>query len=298
MFKNISFLLFIIILAILVFGINLFSKVGEVKADTSTASVVITNVTPQISGVSLNSGSAIILTEGVTISITAVGTVSDNNSCKDLVSVKVAVHKSGETCATVADALNSDVCYFYEDTSPSTDASCSSIFDSTYVASASFDIYYYADAGDWLVTIIAEDSSTASGSGDSSTVTLNSLLSLEVTSSIDYGSVFVGATSSSDNTVTVTNTGNMEIDFTVAGADASCTSGSIPVINQEFSLSSFDYGSGANLASSTTNVDSDLIAPAYNSIPISDIVYWQIEVPAGVTGTCTTSITFTAISAL
>ncbi len=297
MFKNISFLLFVII-ATLVLGINLFSKTLEVNADTSTASVVITNATPQISGATINSGSAITLTEGATTSVSITGTVSDNNSCRDLISVKIAIHKEGEICTSASDALNSDICYFYEDTSPSTDVSCSSMFDSTYVAQASFDVYYYADPGNWLVTITAGDSSSSEGTGDSSTVVLNSLMSLDVTSSIDYGSIFVGATSSSDNTVTVTNTGNSEIDFSVSGSDATCTTGTIPVENQEFSLSSFNYGLGANLSNSPTNIDSDLIAPAYNSIPISDIVYWQIEVPSAVAGSCTTSVTFTAVSAL
>jgi 3D (Asp-Asp-Asp) domain-containing protein len=266
-------------------------------AAVSTASVTVGNSVPVASSATLNGGNAITLTENTTTSITATGTVTDTNGCLDLTAVSIAVFKDGTTCAASGDA-NNDTCYFWTDASPSTDTSCTGSTDTTYAATHAFSVQYYADDGTWKATVIPSD--VGAGASDTSTgVTLNALQALSVSATIAYGSVSNGANSTGDHTATITNTGNTAIDFKISGQDLTCsTLGSIPVANEEHSLSSFTYGSGTALSGTPADVNADLAAPAVATVPVTDLTYWQISVPNGVSGTCSGDVTFTAEAAL
>ncbi len=267
------------------------------KADLSSVSVDVSNSLPESSGASLNGGNTINLTENTTTSITATGTVTDYNSCKDLASVSIAVFKDGTTCATSGDA-NNDTCYFWTDSSPASDSSCTGDSDVSYSASHNFSIQYYTDGGTWKAAVLASDI-VGAGTPDTSTgVTLNDLQSLNV-GDIAYGSVAPGGNSSGDHTATVTNTGNTALDFKISGTDLTCaTRGSIPVANQQYALSSFTYGTGTALSDTSTDVNANLPAPAQATVPVNDTSYWQIAIPNGTKGTCSGSTTFTAQAAI
>ncbi len=268
-----------------------------IDADNSVFSVTVGNATPTTSSVTINGGSAITLTEATSTAVAITGTVTDLNGCEDLVTVNIAIYKQGTTCVAAGNADN-DNCYFYQDTNPAGSDSCTGEGDTTYVASYSFNVQYYADGGTWLATITPADSE--GGTGDNSSgVTLNDLQSLDVSSSLNFGAVTNGSNSTGDNTTTVTNTGNIEIDFEVSGEDLTCsTTGAIPVGNEEYSLSSFTYGDGTDLTDTGVDVNASLASPGNDTIPITDIVYWQINIPNGVEGTCSGNTTFTAQAAL
>jgi hypothetical protein len=300
--KRLMALVFVLILAISVLVYPKFFETIEkfrnyMSAAVSTASVTVGNAAPVASSASLNGGSAITLTENTTTSISVTGTVTDTNGCLDLTSVRVVVYKDGTTCEESGDADNDD-CYFWQDDAPDEDASCTGSSDTTYAVSHSFDIQYYADGGTWKATILPRDG----GAGTASTsagVTLNDLQALAVSATISYGSVSVGNNSTGDHTATVTNTGNTAIDFKISGADLTCTTlGSIPVGNEEYSLSTFSYGDGTDLSDTPTDVNADLATPSVATVPVTDLTYWHVSVPNGVSGTCSGDVTFTAESAL
>ena len=182
------------------------------SGDESTVQVTIGNTIPLASGVSLNSGGAITLTENTTTSVNVSGTVTDNNGCLDLQSVAVVIYKQGTHCDAPGDVDN-DTCYYYIDNSPSTSATCAGASDLTYATSTNFQVQYYADPGTWVAEVIPSDESLGTASTD--TQTLNELQAIDVSSSISYGTVAAGENSTGDHTAAVTNTGNAAIDIQI-----------------------------------------------------------------------------------
>jgi hypothetical protein len=156
---------------------------------------------------------------------------------------------------------------------------------------------YYTQADpSWKVTITPFDSTGAGTVSTSSGTVLNSLTALEVSSTISYGNVANGANSTGDNTATVTNTGNVAIDYNLSGADLACTTiGSIPKGNEQHATSSFSYGTGVALSATPTLVAANIAAQTTAS-PVTATSYWQVSVPNGVSGTCSGSITFAAVT--
>lgn len=279
-------------------GFNWLPKVSEVKADEAAPEVTVGNATPVASATTINSGDPIILNENTFKNVAVGGTVTDNNSCKDLTSVKIAIYKTGTTCAAAGNADN-DNCYFYEDTDPANNASCTGNDDTDYVVDKTFAVQYYADPGTWLATVTPADE--GAGTAHTSTgVTLNELRSLDVSTAISYGSVAAGSNSTGDKTATVTNTGNMAEDVNISGAATmTCTTrGSIPVGNQEYALATFSYGAGTDLSVTPTAWNLELGTPEHNTVPITDTTYWHVGVPTGTEGTCTGTNAFTSIAAI
>ena len=272
-------------------------KMFSLGALDVSVSVSVGNVLPEASSASLNGGDAITLTENTTTAITASGTVTDNNSCKDLASVSIAVYKDGTTCAVIGDADN-DNCYFYTDSDPTNDASCTGDDDVTYAASYAFNIQYYADGGTWEATIISSDVVGAGTPDTSAGVTLNDLQALDV-GSIAYGSVNPGPDSTGDHTADVTNTGNTAVDFKISGTDLTCDArGSIPVTSEQYDLAGFSYGAGTALSGTPTDVDANLPAPSTATVPVQDTSYWQVSIPNGTKGTCSGTTSFAVEAAL
>ncbi len=294
-----SCVLSITIIALITISFNPL-PISEVEADDSTPTVTVGNATAVASSAALNSGNAITLNENSVKSVTVTGTVTDNNSCKDLTSVKIAVYKDGTTCAASGDA-DADDCYWYEDTTPDTDVSCVDSDDTNYVVSQNFDIQFYADGGNWKTTITPSDEG-AGTANTSALVVLNDLQSLNV-ANIDFGTVAAGANSTGDHTSTVTNTGNVAIDFKLSGGALTCAApgrGTVPLANQEYALATFTYGTGGTtLTGAATDVDAVLGVPeSETSGVITDDTYWQCSVPNGTEGTCTGTTTFTVRAVL
>jgi len=292
--KKIVILSIFFFVALFLLGIETLLKTENVIADIATIHFNIGNATPDISSLSLNGGRSIVLTEGTTTEIIVSGAVSDNNSCQDLVSVKIAMYKQGVSCVSTEDAENSDVCYFYEDVNPANDSSCRSSSDLSYTLDHNFQVYYYADNGQWVTTVTARDSSESS-SMTSSAVSLNELLSIDVSSSLSFGTLFSGATSSGENIITIMNTGNVKNDVGLLGGDLTCDSGIVPVGKQEYNLSNFNYGNGVDLTTRSVNLNLDLSVPSHLNIPVTKPIYWQVEIPVDVEGNCNGGTTFLSI---
>lgn len=268
----------------------------------STASVSVGNAIPAASNTVLNGGDSITLNiSPATTAVTVTGDLTDANGCNDLSSVDVAVYKNGTTCTSSGNA-NDDNCYFITIASSSPEVTgCSGGSDTTSSISKTFAFKYFADPGTWSATITPSDIMEV-GTANTSSETVNETIAIEVPSTLSYGAVAGGAASTGDHITTVTNLGNVAIDFNLSGADLLCNTGVnpqglIPAGNLQYALASFLYGEGTALSSTTPAAVNADLATTSSSV-VSDDAYWQVSVPSGVRGICSGAITFTAIPAI
>jgi hypothetical protein len=105
------------------------------------------------------------------------------------------------------------------------------------------------------------------------------------TANIDFGSLSVGSTTGNVNaTTTIQNTGNTNINISVAGTDLAGTQGTIAVGEIKYATTTFAYGSCAVcqfLTGGATPVVVDLPKPTSTSTPITDDLYWGLNIPNG-----------------
>ena len=305
----------ILVLIGLMVGLNF--RTPKVEADEASSSASVTNALPVASSVSIDSGAAsVTLTEATTKTVTATFTVTDNNGCEDIDS-----HATNDTVAVLyrtnvtggagctPDALN---CYSM---SCSQDAgSCTAggaDLAATYTCTAS--VQFYADATDagtyittdWTATATPRDNAGTDGTTAADTIEMDTLTALNVTTTIAYGALALGAnTTTTDQTTVVTNTGNNDpIDIQLDGYGAidgdgysmTCTIGTIIIGNERYSLTAAtDWSTKTLLTDTAANVSTFNLAKGASS---TKNVYWGFGMPStGVGGSCTGKVNFTAIT--
>jgi len=313
--KRITSCLMILVLIGLMIGLNF--RTPKVKADEASSSASVTNALPVASSVSIDSAAAsITLTEATTKTVTATFTVTDDNGCEDIDS-----HATNDTVAVLyrtnvtggagctPDALN---CYSM---SCSQDAgSCTAggaDLAATYTCTAS--VQFYADATDagtyittdWTATATPRDNAGTDGTTAADTIEMDTLTALNVTTTIAYGALALGAnTTTTDQTTVVTNTGNNDpIDIQLDGYGATdgdgysmtCTIGTITIGNERYSLTAAtDWSTKTQLTDTAANVTTFDLAKGASS---TKNVYWGFGMPStGVGGSCTGKVNFTAIT--
>ena len=259
------------------------------------------NSAPVASAATIDSGvSSITLTEGTTKNVVCEATVTDGDGFGDIDSVEAKLYRTSQT-ASGADDNN----HRYTRTG---NGECvpSGGSGNTETYTCTFAVQYYADptdatsiysTDDWTCQVTPTDGGGA-GTADTDTIEMNSLQSLNVTN-IDFSSVAAGSSSIGDTHIaTVTNTGNVAIDFTLLGGALTCGGrGSVPVGNQEYSLATFVYSNGTDLTAGAVQINAVLGVPESDTVPITDITYWQVGVPVGTEGTCTGTTTFAVTAA-
>ncbi len=178
-----------------------------------------------------------------------------------------------------------------------TNSSCTVGAGSGYNAPiiCSFRVAWHADDGEWTCNITV-NSTGDSGWGNKTDITVNQLLSLNVTDLLDFGSLSVGETSG-DETLEVNNTGNVQIDIQVNGTDMDCHSGTIDVSQIHYNES--DSVAWASMCELTT-APADT-CPAFSSsfnladgAAASKETYWKLQVPESVGGSCSGWLTVQA----
>jgi len=246
---------------------------------------------PNITALSLNGGFDITLTGGATTTVTATGTVTDQNGYTDLAGATSTIFRSGvgESCS-----LNNNNCYisgnslcsFVNCSGNSCDVECTA------------DIYYHADPTDigtfggetWRALLAVSDFGGSIATATAPSIDLLTLQAISVDSSINYGSLAVNADTGSYNaTTTVANIGNGALDILLEGTDLTDGgSSAIPVNTQHFATSTFTYSACVyctSLSTTTTNYKLDLAKPASTTPAVTDQIFWGISVPFGVAGT-------------
>lgn len=229
------------------------------------------------------------LNAGSTKEITCNATFSDADGWANVTSVN----------ATLWDAISSTEGSVDDDNDHYTNSSCS-IGTNTSTTEApvvcTFNLQYYANNSTWTCKINADDGN-ATGSNQTNT-TVNSLLALNIPSTINFGTMSLGSTSTNttENETVVENYGNIQIDVNLSGNDMSCNIGTIPVGNIKYS--SVDNTSYTSMTALTTSaVTLDLNVSQRTSTPSTKTTYWRIQIPnTGVGGSCTNTITFTAVA--
>ncbi|NQV13350.1 MAG: hypothetical protein HQ530_03545 [Parcubacteria group bacterium] len=151
----------------------------------------------------------------------------------------------------------------------------------------------------WKVYVKVIDQETASATHTThADIEMNTVLSLNIPTSIAYDTHALGfSNTAADNQhMTITQKGNDETDVEVSGIAMTCTGiGSIPVGNQEWSLTDVDHDSGTDLTGSAVVTNLNVGYRTNDEAELTKILYWSIEIPAtGVLSTCTGTNTITA----
>lgn len=277
-------------------------------ADSVSTQVIVGNATPSVSGTTFNNGSAMVLTENTTATFYATSTVTDSNGCSTINHVTADIYRSGvgaSSCDTAGEASNNScyprvVCTVVGST-------CGGGADTTADYLCTVNLQYYADATDsgtysaqnWAASVYAGDG-VATSSADTGTAELNTLLALNVTASIDYGTLAANTdTGAINSTTTVTNTGNKDMDPEISGTQMTSGGDTLAASYQEYSASVFTYGGGTDLSGTPTGINITLPQGTSGTVPITDTVSWGIGIPPGQpAGTYAGTNTFTAATGL
>ena len=304
--------------------IGIFVIVGMVlrrsQADDVETTTTVPNVDPTISSVYISSsadggadsfGSGINLTTGGTKTIHVNGVVEDLNGAADITNVNVMFYRSDVSGGAACTDDNND-CY--------KNWTCDTAAGSTsnrLTYNCPIALQYYTDSTDgsgpngvagtnWIARVAVTDGS-ATTTNSTNTVEVNTSMALTIPTTIQYGSLALGAetTDSNNQEMSIVQNGNKVTDVEVSTAAAmTCARGTIPIANQEWSLTDVSYGSGTDLSSSAadtniginTNVD-DSDGSATNPSDGTRSIYWNIAIPSsGIEGSCTGTTVITAIA--
>ena len=256
------------------------------------------NVLPTVSNVHIDSDATdVILIGGTTKNVSCTATVSDGNGYSDIVSVVANFYRSGKGAGASDDNGN----HYALSGSKATYCSGSGISGTcTFV----FPVYYYADSTDtgstyeaqnWVCQVTPTDGVGSATSPATASIEMDTLKSFDVTSTINYGSLTPGQSTSSPATATVTNTGNVALGFKVSGSSLNCSvRSSVPVANEQFGLNNFSYGSGTVLSGTPVDAGANLSKPTQSTPTVTQDTYWHVLVPAGTKGICSGATSFIA----
>jgi len=242
--------------------------------------VVMGEVAPTVSGVTLNGNNNISLIIATTALIQATATVSDGNGYMDIATTSAVIFRTSSGTSCTAD--NND-CYIVPSCSLSL---CSG---TTCTATCGANIWYFAQPTDvgspwasdtWSASVNALDFENGTGTATSSGVTLLSLLGIQVASSIDYGSLSPGSTTTSLNIpLSISSVGNVSMNATVYGINMTNGSYSIPVGDQYYATSVTTFASGTALLANPGTTVMLAIPKTTSTVPASKIFDWGFSAP-------------------
>jgi len=281
--------LLILALILAIGGFSSWVGLLRVKAqDTVTTSGTVNNIAPTVSGVDLNAGADINLTENSTTTVECTGTITDENGGDEITSATATIYRSGVGSNCTADDNN---CYQI--------SSCTlgPAVGNDKNATCTVDIWFHADPTDagtyataqgwdvqtWQCQITATDAGGLTGSGtDSIPPEVVTLTALDVDSSITYDALDPGTNMASTSiAVNATTTGNVPIDIQLKGDDMTSGANSIPVSNQHYATSTVAYASGISLSGTYATLEVDMPKPTTSPSNSTDIIYWGWGVPSG-----------------
>ena len=241
----------------------------------------------------------IALNESSTVTAWCNATITDDDGFTDVIGVNATIWDPAATTEGAADSGGNHY----------TNASCTlSGGDGTTVnAACAFPVQYYANATEWTCKLIAIDNTSATGTNNITTVTVSALKALSTDSTIAFSELALGATSG-ENSITVTNTGNTQIDVSVDGYGSSDGDGyamTCSIGGSEIPLSKIKYNltSGQDFDTAMTSLtdvavilaDFDLVKTT-DGTPSTKAIFWKLRMPSSdVGGTCSGKIVVTAV---
>lgn len=309
-------ILFTIIAVVALVGLIYMLSVRS-SADDSAQSTTVSNANPTVDTVltAIASGGAdqanVNPVENSTRTLYIRGQATDNNGCNDLDTAanwNLDVYRTNVASGSACTTDNND-CYKDVTTSNLTFTGCTGAGDLNIDYEWTAALQYYADGTDaaavnaattWTAGVTAGDEAAGVSSVVTDTFEYNSLIAFDITATVPYGTLALGA-DSAQKTVTFTQTGNRDLDADqTASGDMICNgSGSqnIPVANARLSLTNgFTYGTGdAALGAGPLNFNLTLGRRTNDGAALTKDSYLILRVPAtGLRGTCSNTLTFTA----
>ena len=251
------------------------------------------NFAPTVSVVDV-SPAPITLTENGTTTVTVTATISDDDGCDDVFtsgSIFAVLYRSGVSGAgsCSADANN---CY-RGITLTDVGSTCTGGADTQGDASGTVQVWYIAEATDasstfsgetWQAEVIAADAANATSSAvDGSPPELSTLLAINVTASINYGTLTPNTTSTTQ-TVTITNTGNFNsTDANFSGVNLEDGGNSIVVTSQRYSTTTNEFWDYMDftLDGTPTFRELNIAKGTATGTPSTQDHFWAIQIPNG-----------------
>jgi len=274
------------------------------QADSINTSVKIANSLPEIQtvitsdiafGEEYYTEGNIMPNVGSSTDIHITGIVYDNNSADDIATVTLIFFRSGIIGTSTCTADNNNCyqnltnCTFTPNANPNALNYNCSLSLKYYIDSTDTSGHYPDD--EWIIYLRAYDNSGEYTENYAHSREIMGTLSLNIPSSIHYGSLANGemTTASTNVEMIISQNGNSAADITVQGQDMVCDTGTISVDYQKWATTDigYDNASSTSLTASETRAylgigfhEDDL------STSTSDSLYWNISIPSGVRGTC------------
>ena len=264
--------------------------------NSQTSNYTINNVAPVVNGVYLVPNDAtnisLNLRGAAAVNIYASSTnVVDQNGCLDLVGATSTVYWENVTGSYGCAADDTD-CYEIGAVS-CTITDCGGAGDAKATITCDTDLEFIArptgpssdvSGTTWFAALHVYDNNGATTTGvtPSGTNVLTNT-ALDVTQdTIAYGSLKSNENSgTSTASTTIENYGNSPLNVDISGTDMVKGGDSIPIENQEYSLTeNFNYGAGTSASSTATEVDLITTVRPTTLAGNNDYLYWGIAIPA------------------
>lgn len=242
------------------------------------------NSLPVVDEVVIDGGnSAVTLIEGTTQDVQCSATVTDADGHADVESVQAFFFRTSVGTSTPDDNNHK---YTLEGDSECVPSGGSGTVESY---TCTFAVLYYADPTDagspyssdtWTCEVRAYDG-TATSSPATDTVEMNSLIALSIDpTDITYGTVLPGNTSTGPS-VTLTNTGNRDMDPEVSGTEMTFGVSEISPTAQWYHTAPFTPGEEGTTLSLTPTVFNLALPQQTSAVIEADFLYWGIILPVG-----------------
>ena len=265
--------------------------IDSVTIATTTSGTLVTNIT---------------LAENTTTAIYVHGDVSDTDGCSDLdeSSLTGVLYRSGVSGAQDCSPDNNN-CYKEIGTPSCVVTGCSIGTEQTVQYECQFDLKHYAEPTDtgaysaqnWVSYIEIMD--VAEIGSNTQTAELDSLVALTLSGTLNFGSLSHNQTST-EQTVTLKNVGNVEIDGDIQPTDLACTTGYIPGSNMLFAVLSATDPADMVVLSTTTphNANFNIVKQTDGTVSSDEGYFRLVGSPIGHVsgGTCTGTLTITGVA--
>jgi len=285
----------ILLLTLVLSALSFLALNVQVIADDTEGNVSVNNAAPSVGTVTLadsDGGNIQLTASSNTNAVTCNSTLTDDNGYADIDTASATFYHSSSS----SDASDDKNVHY-------ANSSCvlSGGSGTTVLATCTVNLEHEAQDGTWTCNITADDGTNATS--NTGTATVDTLAALEVTeATINFGAMSLGENSSSAQSITISNEGNVQIDSRFSGSNYTCGIGVIPASNMRYSTALGNYDSmvtdltNAAVTQEAFNLGLEGVATV-DDTPSTKSEYWAILIPAtGVGGACSNTVTVTAIS--
>ena len=311
-------LLHIVLFGVLIFVAFFVSfSLTQAPSQAATGEVDVENVAPTVIGdpiVALGALGSEIYPDGIIDNLNAGATnrtiwvrggVEDQNGFDDFYSVRVKLYRNDSACSS----FDGNHCY-----ANTTFGTCTlvptggSTIRGDYLCALPLRSWMDAtdaDAGadsdkHFILSVLVDDVDAASTTNTNRTFEVSSFVSVDIPSTIDFGTMSFNTSTTSATNVsqTLTNQGNVVQDITVSMTDSTmaCSQSSTGIDrgNLRWSLTDVDYADSAEMTASTVDTEVNIAKRVSETVATTDSLFWNLFVPYGVEGTCSATITMMA----